>query len=139
MKSELDIRIYIQNWLEGLKLGPVLQDRKQLDDVTKLRDVRTYIFFDLPEGVTDQGPWFSGMCTLSIGSRDQYRGKRDAGVLEKAVIKFQQEFERDGHTDTLDDRENGISFIDMECVGVSPVGRDSHEYQFVFDVIAEKR
>lgn len=138
MKSELDIRNYIQRWLEGLNIGPVLQDRMQLEDATKLRDTRTYVFFDLPEGAEDQGPWFSSLCTLAIGSRDKFRGTRSEVSLEKAVAKFQQEFERDGHTDTLDDRENGMSFIDMICTGVAPYGRDNHEYQFIFDVIAEK-
>ena len=138
MKSESEIRQYIQRWLTGLKLGPVFQDRKVLDDTTKLRDIRTYIFFDLPEGLVDNGPWFSGNCIVHIGARDKSRFVPAEEALMPAIVKFTREFERDGHTDTLDDRKNGISFIDMECTGMMGYGQDDHEYQFIFEIYAEK-
>lgn len=131
MRTEAGIKKYIYDWLVGLKIGKVFQDRKPFDDTTKLRNLRTYIVFDFPDGLIDQGPWYRGICTVCIGCRDEIRFEPDLLVLDKACAKFLAEFNKN-------DYENGINLIDVEYENDYSDGVGNHEYQYSFDVFAEK-
>ena len=130
MTSEAGVKKYIYDWLVGLKLGPVFQDRKVWDDTTKLRDLRTYIVVDFPEGITNEGPWFRATCIVCIGCRDKQRFVANLPTLDKACSKFLAEFDKN-------DDENGVSLIDVNFIGDGQYGDDDHEYQYVFDVFAQ--
>lgn len=129
MTSEAGIKKYIYDWLVGLNLGPVFQDRKPWDDTTKLRNLRTYIVYDFPDGIEDQGPWWRGQCMVAVGCRDKQRFIADLNTLDKACTKFLNEFDKV-------DEDNGIDLIDVEFLGDTPYGADDHEYQYAFDVFA---
>ena len=131
MKSEAGLKKYIYDWLDGLHIGPVFQDRKPFDDTTKLRTDRTYIVYDFPDGITDQGPWFRGICTVWIGCRDKERFVADLETLDKVCAKFLAEFEHN-------DYENGVSLIDVEFEDDYSDGVGNHEYVYSFDCFASK-
>jgi hypothetical protein len=114
-----------------LQIGPVFQDRKPIDDTTKLRDKRTYIVVDFPEGIEDQGPWHYGLCRVNIGCRDKERFVADLETLDKISAKFLDEFDKN-------DEENGVSCIDVEFEDDFSDGVQNHEYQYIFDVYAQK-
>ena len=131
IQSEAGIKKYIYDWLVGLKLGRVLQDRKPFDNTEKLRDIRTYIVYDFPEGIEDQGPWYRGICRVCIGCRDKERFVADMDTLTKACSKFRAEFDKN-------DEEQGISLIDVEFVDDYSDEVGNHEFQYLFDVFASK-
>lgn len=131
MKSEASIKKYIYDWLSNLGIGPVFLDRKPFDDTTKMRSQRTYIVFDFPDGIVDEGPWFRGDCRVSIGCRDQERFVPDMDSLSAACDKFRSEFDRN------DDIE-GIDCIDVEYIEDYTDNEGNHEFVFVFDMFAYK-
>lgn len=131
MKSEAGLKKYIYDWLVGLNLGTVLMDRKAMDDTTKLKQHRTYIVVDFPDGIWDEGPWFRANCVVCLGSRDKSRYVPDLDTLDKMSTKFMEQFNRN-------DDENGVNLIDVEFVGDYPMGSDDHECQYTFDVFGSK-
>jgi len=131
MKSEAGLKKYIYDWLVGLGIGPVFLDRKPFDDTTKLRNVRTYIVMDFPDGIVDQGPWYRGICVVCIGCRDKDRFVADLETLDKACSKFLAEFNKN-------DEENGVNCIDVELEDDYSDMVGNHEYQYSFDVFASK-
>ena len=131
MKSEAGLKKYIYDWLVGLKIGPVFQDRKPFDDTTKQRDIRTYIIYDFQDGIVDQGPWFRGICTVWIGCRDKARFVADLETLDKVCAKFLAEF---NHNDT----ENNVHCIDVEFEDDYSDMVGNHECVYTFDVFASK-
>ena len=131
MKSEAGVKKYIYDWLVGLGIGPVFQDRKPFDDTTKLRNIRTYIVVDFPKGIEDQGPWYRGICVVYIGCRDKERFVANLDVLDKACTKFLEQFD-------YNDEENGVSLIDVIFDGDDSDDVGNHEYRYSFDVFASK-
>lgn len=131
MKSEAGVKKYIYDWLVGLGIGPVFQDRKPFDDTTKLRNIRTYIVYDFPDGIEDQGPWYRGICTVYIGCRDKDRFVPDLQTLDKVCEKFLSEFNHN-------DDEKGVNLIDVQYENDYSDGVGNHEYVYSFDVFASK-
>ncbi len=131
MKSEAGVKKYIYEWLTGLGIGPVFQDRKPFDNTTKLRDLRTYIVYDFPDGIEDNGMFYRGMCTVYIGCRDTERFVADLTKLDKACSRFLEEFD-------YNDEEKGVSCIDVLFDGDDSDGIGNHEYRYSFDVFASK-
>jgi hypothetical protein len=131
MNSEAGIKKYIYEWLVGLDIGPVFQDRKPLDDTTKLRSQRTYIVYDFPNGIEDQGPWYYGICSVCIGCRDKARFVADLSTLDKVCAKFLEEFPKN-------DLEQKVSIIGVEFEDDYSDGVANHEYQYSFEVYASK-
>ena len=131
MKSEAGLKKYIYDWLVGLNIGPVFMDRKPFDDTTKLRNIRTYIVMDFPDGILDQGPWYRGICTVYIGCRDKDRFVPDLETLDRVSQKFLDEFEKN-------DYENGVNCISVEFEDDYSDGVGNHEYVYSFDVFASK-
>lgn len=131
MKSEAGVKKYIYDWLVGLGIGPVFQDRKPFDDTTKLRNIRTYIVYDFPNGLEDQGPWYRGICTVYIGCRDKDRFVPDLQTLDKVCEKFLYEFNHN-------DDEKGVNLIDVQYEDDYSDGVGNHEYVYSFDVFASK-
>lgn len=131
MKTEAELKKYIFDWLTKLNLGVVLQDRKAMDDTTKVKQLRTYIVVDFPDGMWDEGAWFRANCTVCIGARDKSRYVADLETLDKACAKFLSQF------DYKNDKD-GVYFIDVEYVDDYANGSDDHEYQYIFDVFANK-
>lgn len=131
MKSEAGVKKYIYEWLVGLKIGPVFQDRKPFDDTTKLRNIRTYIVMDFPDGLMDQGPWFRGICTVYIGCRDKDRFVPDLETLDRVCAVFTSQFNHN-------DDENHINLIDCQYEDDYSDGVGNHEYVYSFDVFASK-
>lgn len=129
--SQSEIMKYIYDWLVGLNIGPVFQDRKPFGDTTKQRSIRTYIVFEFQNGIDDLNAYFQGVCTVYIGCRDSVKFLADMKELDKACKVFLNEFEKN------DEKEG------MHCIGVEQVDYYSdeignHEYQFTFDVFADK-
>lgn len=131
MTSEAGVKKYIYEWLVGLDIGPVMQDRRPFDDTTKLRDKRTYIVVDFHDGIEDQHSWYYGQCTVCIGCRDKERFVADLTTLDAVCSKFLAEFDKN-------DEENGISCISVDYVDDYSDNVGNHEYQYVFDVYASK-
>ena len=131
MTSEAGVKKYIYDWLVGLDIGRVYQDRMALNDTTKLQEKRTYVIYDFPEGIEDQGPWFYGQCTVCIGCRDKKKYIADLATLDKACSIFKDEFDKN-------DEAEGISCIDVQYIDDYPDGAGNHEYQYIFDVYASK-
>lgn len=131
MRSEAGVKKYIYDWLVGLNIGPVFQDRKPFDDTTKLRDKSTYIVMDFPDGIVDQGPWWRGICVVCIGCRDRDRFVPDLETLDKVCAKFLDEFPKN-------DNKTGISLIDVQFEDDYSDGIGNHEYRYSFDVFAPK-
>lgn len=131
MQSEAGIKKYIYDWLVGLNIGRVFQDRMPYDDTTKLQNKRTYIIYDFPEGIEDQGAWFYGQCRVIIGCRDKQRFVADLATLDEACGKFRGEFDKN-------DDEAGMSMIDVQYIDDYPDEVGNHEYQYIFDVYASK-
>ena len=131
MNSEAGVKKYIYDWLVGLGIGPVFQDRKPFDDTTKLRNIRTYIVYDFPDGIEDQGPWFYGVCTVCIGCRDKDRFVADLATLDKACAKFTEEFNHN-------DYKNNVNCIGVEFEDDYSDEVGNHEYRYSFDVYASK-
>lgn len=131
MTSESGIKKYIYDWLIGLNIGRVFQDRIPYDDTTKLSNKRTYIIYDFPNGIEDQGPWWYGQCRISIGCRDKERFVADMKTLDEVCSKFRHEFDKN-------DEEAGVSLIDVQYVNDYPDEVGNHECQYIFDVYAKK-
>lgn len=131
MKSEAGLKKYIYDWLVGLGIGPVFQDRKPFDDTTKLRNIRTYIVYDFPDGIDDQGPWYRGICTVCIGCRDKERFVADLDTLDRACSRFLAEFNKN-------DYENGVNCIDVNFEDDYSDQVGNHECVYSFDVFASK-
>lgn len=131
MTSEAGIKKYIYDWLVGLNIGRVLQDRLAINDSSKLQNKRTYVVYDFPEGIEDQGAWFYGQCQVCIGCRDKNKYIADLKTLDAACSVFKAEFDKN-------DDENGISCIDVQYIDDYPDGEGNHEYQYIFDVFASK-
>ena len=131
MTSEAGLKKYIYDWLVGLGIGPVFQDRKPFDDTTKLRNIRTYIVYDFPDGIEDQGPWYRGICTVCIGCKDKERFVADLATLDAVCAKFKAEFEKN-------DEENNVHCLDCEFEDDYSDGVGNHEYRYSFDVFASK-
>ena len=131
MTSEAGLKKYIYDWLVGLNIGPVFQDRKPFDDTSKLRNLRTYIVYDFPDGIEDQGPWYRGICEVCIGCRDKERFVADLATLDKACAKFLAEFNHN-------DDEKGVNLIDVQFEDDYSDGVGNHEYRYSFDVFASK-
>jgi hypothetical protein len=131
MQSEAGIKKYIYDWLVGLNVGRVFQDRMPYDDTTKLSGKRTYIIYDFPEGIEDQGPWFYGECRVCIGCRDKSRFVADLATLDEVCSKFRNEFDKN-------DEETGMSCINVQYIGDYPDDVGNHEYQYLFEVFANK-
>lgn len=131
MKSEAGVKKYIYEWLVGLNIGPVYQDRMLLDDKTKLRKERTYIVMDFPDGIADQGPWFRAICVVCIGCKDQKNFIPDLDTLDKVCATFQESF-------PYNDDKNNVSLIDVQFEDDYPDGSGNHEYRYSFDVFASK-
>ena len=131
MQSEAGIKKYIFDWLAGLKIGRVFQDRMPYDDTTKLQNKRTYIIYDFPEGIEDQGPWFYGQCRVIIGCRDKSRFVADLTTLDEACGIFRGQFDKN-------DDEAGISLIDVQYIDDYPDEIGNHECQYIFDVYSSK-
>lgn len=129
-RSEASIKEYIYTWLSNLGIGPVFMDRKAFDDTTKIRQKRSYIVVDFPDGIIDMGPWYEATCVVFVGCRDKERFVPDYGTLDAVCGKFKAEFDRN------DDIE-GISCIDVEYIDDYP-NIDNHEYQYQFDIYARK-
>lgn len=131
MTSEAGVKKYIYDWLLGLNIGRVFQDRMQYDDTTKLKGKRTYIVYDFPEGIEDQGAWLYGQCRVCIGCRDKERFVADLATLDAACSVFKSEFDKN-------DDEAGVSLIDVQYIDDYPDDVGNHEYQYIFDVYAKK-
>lgn len=132
IESEAGVKKYIYDWLVGLNIGPVLQDRKPFDDTTKLRNLRTYIVYDFPDGIEDAGPWYYGQCVVCIGCRDKERFVADLTVLDGACAKLKKCFD-------INDDANSVSLIGLEFVDDYSDGVGNHECRYVFDVYANKQ
>jgi hypothetical protein len=132
MTSEAGIKKYIYDWLVGLNLGPVFQDRKPWDDTTKLRNLRTYIVYDFPDGIENEGPWFHGICTVCIGCRDKEKFVADMTTLDNACTKFLDKFD-------WNDEENGVLMIDPEYDSDYSDGVGNHEYRYFFEIYIDKK
>lgn len=131
MRSEADIMKYIYDWLVGLNIGKVLQDREPFADTTGMRNRRTYIVYSFPDGIDDCNAFWQGTCVVCIGCRDKEKFVADMENLVPAVNKFIAEFDKN-------DEVNGV-----HCVGVQQTDFYSdkvgnHEYQYVFDVYADR-
>ena len=131
MKSEAGLKKYIYDWLVGLNIGPVFQDRKQQDDTTKLRKERTYIVMDFPDGIVDQGGWYRAICVVCIGCRDKVNFVPNLEKLDEVCAKFIESFE-------YNDEENNVSLLDCQFEDDYPDGAGNHEYRYSFDVFASK-
>lgn len=131
MQSEAGIKKYIYDWLVGLDIGRVFQDRMPYDDTTKLTGSRAYIIYDFPHGVEDQGAWFYGQCRVCVGCKDRYRFIADLETLDSACSRFRAEFDKN-------DDGAGISCIDLQYIDDYPDDVGNHEFQYVFDVYARK-
>jgi hypothetical protein len=131
MQSEAGIKKYIYDWLVGLNIGRVFQDRMPYDDTSKLSNNRSYIIYDFPDGIEDQGAWFFGVCRVCIGCRDKSRFVADLATLDKNCGVFHNEFDKN-------DNEAGISCIDLQYVDDYSDDIGNHEYQYLFDVYAQK-
>lgn len=131
IKSEAGLKQYIYDWLKRLTIGQVFLDRKPFDDTTKSRDQRTYVIFDFPDGIIDEGPWFYGSCRVCIGCRDQERFVPKMDSLARACDKFRSAFDRN------DDIE-GVDCIDVEYIDDYSDDVGNHEFVYVFDVYAQK-
>lgn len=131
MQSEAGVKKYIYDWLVGLGIGRVFQDRMPYDDTTKLQKNRTYVIYDFPEGIEDQGAWFYGQCRVCVGCRDKERFIADLKTLDEVCGKLRSEFEKN-------DDEAGISCIDIQYINDYPDEVGNHEYQYIFDVYAKK-
>ena len=46
---------YLYDFLNGLKIGDVFQDKKPYDDTTKQKKDRTYLVYTFPNGIDDMG------------------------------------------------------------------------------------
>ncbi len=130
-KSQSEIMKYIYDWLVGLNIGPVFQDRKPFGDTTKLRSIRTYIVFEFQNGIDDLNAFYHGECTVYIGCRDEKKFVADMNVLDKACKVFLNEFEKN-------DEAEGMHCLDVEQVDYYSDEVGNHEYQFIFDVFADK-
>lgn len=131
MRTEAGLKKYIYDLLVGLNIGPVFQDRKPFDDTTKQRAIRTYILVDFPNGIEDQGPWYYAQCSVNIGCRDKDRFVADLATLDKCCMKFREIFD-------YNDDPHGMSCIDVEFIEDFSDGVGNHEYQYIFDVYAQK-
>lgn len=131
MNQTSQIKQYIYNWLVGLQIGEVFQDRKTLDDTTKIRDKRTYIIFTFENGIEDLGGFFRGECTVVIGARDIVRQTSPELYLAASEATLLAQFDKN-------DTTNGISMIDIDKVDDGFDGVANHEYVYVFTVLAEK-
>lgn len=131
MTSQADIMKYIYDWLAGLNIGKVLQDREPFADTTEMRNLRTYIVYSFPDGIEDQNAFWQGVCVVNIGARDKRKFIADMESLTPAVNKFVAEFDKV-------DEENGIDCTGLQQVDFFSDKVGNHEYQFVFDVFADK-
>ena len=131
MKSEAGVKKYIYDWLVGLNIGQVFQDRKPFDDTTKQRSIRTYMIYDFPDGIEDQGPWFYGVCIVCVGCRDKERFVADLNTLDKACATFLAEFNHN-------DDENKVYCIAPELDNDYSDNVGNHEYRYSFEVYASK-
>lgn len=131
MQSQADIMKYIYDWLVGLRIGKVFQDREPFADTTAMRNLRTYIVYSFPDGIEDCNAFWQGTCVVYIGCRDKQKFVADMASLTPAVNKFIAEFDKN-------DEENGIDCIDVQQVDFYSDKIGNHEYQFVFDVFADK-
>jgi hypothetical protein len=131
MQSEAGVKKYIYDWLVGLNIGRVFQDRMPYDDTSKLSGTRSYIIYDFPDGIEDQGAWFFGSCRVVLGCRDKSRFVADLATLDKICGTFRNEFDKN-------DDANGISCIDLQYVDDYSDDVGNHEYQYLFDVYAKK-
>lgn len=131
MRSEAAVKKYIYDWLVGLNIGRVYQDRMSRGDTTKLQNKRTYIIYDFPEGIEDQGPWYYATCVVCIGCRNKDRFVPDLATLDSVCEKFKKEFDKN-------DEVEGISCIDVQYLDDYPDELGNYEYQYIFDVYASK-
>lgn len=125
---------YIYDFLVGLNIGDVFQDRKPYDDTSKQREKRTYIVYTFPNGIEDMGPFFEGVCTVQVGCRDRAHFVADMPTLTKATDVVYKALGND-----VVDRENGINLIDLNQDDFYSDDMGNHEFLFSFDVLAEKR
>lgn len=132
MTQTAQVKQYIYDWLVGLKIGMVFQDRKPMDDTTKTRDKRTYIIYYFENGLEDMGGWFEGVCTVILGARDEVRFTSPELQLAAAEKILMAEFDKN-------DDANGVSCVAIEKIDDGPDGVGNHEYVYQFDVRAEKR
>lgn len=131
MKNQAEVMYELYNWLNGLGIGPVFQDRKPFGDTTKQRSSRTYIVFQVPDGIEDQNAYFRGVCNVCIGCRDKEKFKADMQTLDDACKKFLEQFD-------MNNEETGLHCHDVEQVDFYSDDIGNHEYLFVFDVFADK-
>ncbi|MCM1443605.1 MAG: hypothetical protein NC083_08780 [Muribaculum sp.] len=129
MQTENQIMKYIYDWLVGLDIGEVFQDRKPYDDTTKQRSKRGYIVFTFNDGIEDMGPFFHGVCSVAIGCRDKAHFVADMITLGEMVETFRQPF---------DYNDNDMHLIDLEYIDLYSDDMGNHEHRYVFDVFADK-
>lgn len=121
---------YIYDWLVGLGIGEVFQDRKPYDDTTKQRDKRCYIVFTFDNTLEDRDAFWTGTCAVIIGCRDKAHFVADMVTLDNATTKFLHEFDKN-------DTENGMHLFDVRQDYFDSDDMGNHEYQYSFDVIAD--
>lgn len=122
---------YVYDWLVGLKIGEVFQDRKPYDDTTKQRSNRCYIVFTFDDPVSDYDVYFRGTCSVVIGCRDKAHFVADMVTLDAAVQKFVGAFD-------VNDDEAGVRLLDVEQQLFDSDDMGNHEYVFTFDVFGDK-
>lgn len=129
MKTENEIIKYIYDWLVGLDIGEVLQDRKPYDDTTKQRPKRGYIVFTFEKGIEDMGGFFGGDCYVSLGCRDNAHFIADMNTLGKMSEVFRAQF---------DYNKDDMHMIDLEYLDLYSDDIGNHEHRYVFTVFADK-
>lgn len=129
MKTENEIMKYIYDWLVGLNIGDVFQDRKPYDDTTKQRPKRGYIVFTFEGGIEDLGPFFHGVCNVSLGCRDKSHFVADMTTLGSMSDVFRSQF---------DYNKDGMHIIDIDYQDIYSDDMGNHEHRYVFEVFADK-
>lgn len=125
---------YIYDYLVGLDIGDVFQDRKPYDDTSKQRAKRTYIVYTFPNGIDDMGPFYHGVCTVQIGCRDRAHFVADMPSLIAATDVLHRSLSSD-----IVDEAHGIQMIDLNQDDFYSDDMGNHEFLYSFDVYANKR
>ena len=125
---------YLYDFLNGLKIGDVFQDKKPYDDTTKQKKDRTYLVYTFPNGIDDMGPFYQGVCVVQLGCRDRAHFVADMPTLIRATDKLYEAL-GDDHLD----KEAGINMIDFNQDDFYSDNMGNHEFLFSFHVFAEKR